>query len=128
MVRVQPLIPHSRSLGRNSQRESGDDIRLANASVRRQPDGSFVVSAGAAGGGSSGSSSSTVGTHAPPTRSRRASALVGDSIAHAGDVVVRAELKVRAHIMRSCVATQHTPASRSFVPRVLFGGLARDPT
>ena len=58
MVRVQPLIPHSRSLGCNSQRESGDDIRLANASVRRQPDGSFVVSAGAAGGGSSGSSSS----------------------------------------------------------------------
>jgi len=77
---------------------------------------------------SSGASSSTVGTRAPPTRSRRASAVVGDSIAHAGDVDVRAELKARAHIMRSCVATQHTPASRSFVPRVLFGGLARDPT
>jgi hypothetical protein len=62
---VQPLIPHSRSLGRNSQRESGDDIRLANASVRRQPDGSFVVSAGAAAGGSSGSSSSSWRVSAP---------------------------------------------------------------
>ena len=78
---------------------------------------------------SSGASSSSVGTRAPPTRSRGASAVVGDGgVAHAGDVVVRAELKVRAHIMRSCVATQHTPASCSFVPRVLFGGLARDPT
>ena len=77
---------------------------------------------------SSGASSSTVGTRAPPTRSRRASAVVGDSIAHAGDVVVRAELKVRAHIMRSsCVATQHTPAPCRFVPHVFFW-LVRDPT
>ena len=69
---------------------------------------------------SGGASSSTVGTRAPPTRSRHASALVGDSIAHAGDVVVRAEPKVRAHIMRSCVATQHTPTPCSFVPHVFF--------
>ena len=76
---------------------------------------------------SSGASSSTVGTRAPPTRSRRASALGGDSIAHAGDVVVRAELKVRAHIMRSCVATQHTPAPCSFVPHVFFCSCAIRP-
>ena len=78
---------------------------------------------------SSGASSSSVGARAPPTRSRGAFAVVGDGgVAHTGDVVVRAELKARAHIMRSCVATQHTPTSRSFVPRVLLGGLARDPT